>query len=316
LEDQRDRQEAYYDEKSKYRTFAPGQQVIIYYPNPPPGVSPKFHIFWKTFTVIEMVGRVNVKASQHNKKAIVVHIDRVLDFDATGSKKEQTENIHCIGIDLEAEREWARIDREKTLGQQEAEEEEENEVQWHIRRRTAGASLLHPSTSATRQPVMAPKTTPPPPPTTALAESDRELLSTPPPSSSSGKRQPPLLPPIAKKKRGRAGAEGKQSSCRSRHRQSDREKEERPIAKESGESSQSRAAGRTAGHRLAGQLHPNGSSHLWSKQRTTGAGENPRRSRRGCRQWRRGDAEVVADGADFKQEAGADGADFKQDANT
>ncbi len=40
LEEQRDRQEAYYDEKSKYRTFAPGQQVIIYYPNPPPGISP------------------------------------------------------------------------------------------------------------------------------------------------------------------------------------------------------------------------------------------------------------------------------------
>jgi hypothetical protein len=64
--------------------------VIIYYPNPPPGVSPKFHIFWKTFTVIEMVGRVNVKASQHNKKPIVVHIDRVLDFDASRSEKEQT----------------------------------------------------------------------------------------------------------------------------------------------------------------------------------------------------------------------------------
>jgi hypothetical protein len=150
LEDQRDRQEAYYDEKSKYRTFAPGQQVIIYYHNPPPRVCPKFHIFWKTFTVIEMVGRVNVKASQHNKKAIMVHIDRVLDFDATGSEKEQTENIHCIGMDLEAEREWARIDGEKALGQQEDEEEEENEVQWHIRRRTAGASLLHPSSSATR----------------------------------------------------------------------------------------------------------------------------------------------------------------------
>jgi hypothetical protein len=57
LEEQRDRQEGYYDEKSKNRTFAPGDQVIIYYPNPPPGVSPKFHIFWKTFTAIEMVGR-------------------------------------------------------------------------------------------------------------------------------------------------------------------------------------------------------------------------------------------------------------------
>jgi hypothetical protein len=107
LEEQRDRQEAYYDEITKYST----EQVIIYYPNPPPGVSVKFHIFWKTFTVIAMVSRVNVKASKHNKKPIVVHIDRVLDFNASGSEKEQTENIHCIGIDLEAEREWARLDR-------------------------------------------------------------------------------------------------------------------------------------------------------------------------------------------------------------
>jgi hypothetical protein len=74
LEEQRDRQEDYYNKKSKYRTFTPGDQVIIYYPNPPPGISPKFHIFWKTFTVTEMVGRVNVKALQHNKKPIVVHI--------------------------------------------------------------------------------------------------------------------------------------------------------------------------------------------------------------------------------------------------
>jgi hypothetical protein len=151
------------------------------------------------------VGRVNVKASQHNKKAIVVHIDRVLDFNATGSEKEQTEKIHCIGIDLEAKREWARIDREKALGQQEDEEEEDNEVQWHIRRRTACASLHHPSSSATRQPVMAPNIPPPPPPPppppNASVESDRDLLSTPPPSSSSRTRQPPLLPPIERKKK-------------------------------------------------------------------------------------------------------------------
>jgi hypothetical protein len=70
-----------------------------------------------------MVGRVNVKASQHNKKPIVVHIDRVLKFDASGSKKEATKNIHCIGIDLEAEREGARPDIERALGQQEDEQE-------------------------------------------------------------------------------------------------------------------------------------------------------------------------------------------------
>jgi hypothetical protein len=69
LEEQRDRQEDYYDKKTKYRTFAPGDQFIIYYPNPPPGISPKFHIFWKTFTVIEMVGRMNVKAFATQQKA-------------------------------------------------------------------------------------------------------------------------------------------------------------------------------------------------------------------------------------------------------
>jgi hypothetical protein len=61
-----------------------------------------------------MVGRVNVKASQHNKKAIIVHIDRVLDFDATGSEKEQTEKIHCIGIHLEAEHELGKNRQRKS----------------------------------------------------------------------------------------------------------------------------------------------------------------------------------------------------------
>jgi hypothetical protein len=73
------------DDPCNYRTFTPGQQVIIYYPNPPPGISPKFHMFWKPFTVIEMVGRVNVKVSQHNKKAIMVHVDRVLQESSTGT---------------------------------------------------------------------------------------------------------------------------------------------------------------------------------------------------------------------------------------
>jgi hypothetical protein len=184
FEEQRDRQEDYYDKKSKYRTFTSGDQVIIYYPNLPPGISPKFHIFWETFTVIEMVGRVNVKASQHNKKPIVVYIDRVLKFDVSGSKKEATENIHCIGIDLKAEREWARLDRERALGQQEEEEEEEAEVQWHIHRRTAGATgtLAPSSTSGTRQTLLQPRTQTPLPPSLLPAESNRQLLSTPPPS--------------------------------------------------------------------------------------------------------------------------------------
>jgi hypothetical protein len=249
-----------------------------------------------------MVGRVNVKASQHNKKAIVVHIDRVLDFDASGSEKEQTENIHCIGIDLEAEREWARLDREKALGQQEDEEEEEQEVQWHIRRRTAGASLLHPSSSATRQPVMAPnKQTPPSPPSPVTSESDRELLSTPPPSSSSGTRQPPLLPPIGKKKK--RSKRRREATAAGTGKERERKRSGR-VAKASGESSQSGAAGRTAGHRLAGQLYPDGSRHLRKERRTTGAGQKTRRSRRGCQRWRRGNADVGADGANFGRDVG------------
>jgi hypothetical protein len=183
-----------------------------------------------------------VKASQHNKKPIVVHIDRVLDFEGSGSEKERTENNHCIGIDLEAEREWARLDREKALGHHEDEEEEEQEVQWHIRRRTAGTpQTLLPSSSATRQPVTAPtRHTPVPSPSPPTTESDRDLLSTPPPpSSSSGTRPPPLLPPRLKKmkrssRRREAAAEGKPPSKgsrqhrlmrRQRHRQRERERE-------------------------------------------------------------------------------------------
>jgi hypothetical protein len=161
--------------------------------------------------VIEMVGRVNVMASQHNKRPIVVHIDRVLGFDASGTEKEKTENIHCTGIDLEAEREWARLDMEQALDQQEDEEEEEAEVQWHIRRRTAGATqtLSLPSSSATRQPLLEPRT-PTPPPSLLPTESDRQVLSTPPPSSPSGTRRlPPSVQKKKKKKKWRAAAKGK-----------------------------------------------------------------------------------------------------------
>jgi hypothetical protein len=42
LEEQRDRQEDYYDKKTKYRTFAPGDQVIIYYPTRHRASAPNF----------------------------------------------------------------------------------------------------------------------------------------------------------------------------------------------------------------------------------------------------------------------------------
>jgi hypothetical protein len=122
--------------------------------------------------------------------------------------KKRRQNIHCIGIDLEAEPKWARLDRERALGQQEDEEEEEAEVPWHIRRRTAGATqtLILPSSSATRQTLLEPRTQTPPL-SLSPTESNRQWLSTPPSSSSSGKRQ--LLPLRVKKKKRRAAAEGK-----------------------------------------------------------------------------------------------------------
>jgi hypothetical protein len=122
-----------------------------------------------------------------------------------------------------------------------------------------------------------------------------------------------IAPSHSKKKEEEQAPKGSRAAAAAgTGRETERQKSGR-VAKESGKSSQSRATGRTAGHRLAGQLHSDGSSNLFIKQQTTGAGENPTRSRRGCRQWRRGDADVGADGADFKQETGADWADFKQE---
>jgi hypothetical protein len=89
LEEQRDRQEEYYDKKAKYRMFTPGDQVIIYFPNPPPGISLKFYFFWKTFTVIEMVGRVKVKASQHNKSQLLCTLTECSSLTRPEAKKKQ-----------------------------------------------------------------------------------------------------------------------------------------------------------------------------------------------------------------------------------
>jgi hypothetical protein len=122
-----------------------------------------------------------------------------------------------------------------------------------------------------------------------------------------------IAPSHRKEEEEKQAPKGSRAAAAGTGREAQRQRSVR-VAKESSESSQSRAAGRTSGHRLAGQLHSDGISYQFIKRRTTGPGENPTRSLRGRRQWRRGNADVDADGADFKQETGADGAGFEQDA--
>jgi len=79
LESARLAREEYHSRKSKERTFAVGDQVLVKFPQIPRGVNSKFYKTWKgPFRVIRVVGRLNVlvQATAHSKK-ILVHVDRV-----------------------------------------------------------------------------------------------------------------------------------------------------------------------------------------------------------------------------------------------
>ena len=70
-------QEEYFNRTAKDKTYNPGDLIMIHFPNVPPGVNQKFFTKWRAFTVVKMIGQVNVEAREKNKKkSVMVHINR------------------------------------------------------------------------------------------------------------------------------------------------------------------------------------------------------------------------------------------------
>ena len=77
MEEASKKREEYYNRKSQERSFAPGDRVLVYYPNPPPGVVAKFFKRWRFMTVLKLVGPVNIMVREKpGEKPVIVHVNR------------------------------------------------------------------------------------------------------------------------------------------------------------------------------------------------------------------------------------------------
>ena len=77
LEEAQRRQEDYFNRSAKDRSYVKGQRVLCHFPNVPVGVNQKFYRRWRLFTVVRMVGPVNVELREKPKsRSITVHINR------------------------------------------------------------------------------------------------------------------------------------------------------------------------------------------------------------------------------------------------
>lgn len=97
LEDAKEVQERYYNhrEKTKTRTFLSQDKVMVYFPNPPPGINPKFFSHWKRYTVVEMVGKVNALVrSLETGKTSVIHLDRIKALNESIDDTSEEEQDH------------------------------------------------------------------------------------------------------------------------------------------------------------------------------------------------------------------------------
>ena len=92
LEQAQKLQEEYFNKTAKDRTYSPGDKILIFFPNTPPSANKKFYSQWRIFTVVKMVGRVNVQARETSRsKPILVHINRTKQF-SPDSGVSQTSN--------------------------------------------------------------------------------------------------------------------------------------------------------------------------------------------------------------------------------
>ena len=77
LQEAQKRQEDYFNRSAKDRSYVKGQRVLCHFPNVPVGVNQKFFRKWRLFTVVRMVGPVNVELREKPKsRSITVHINR------------------------------------------------------------------------------------------------------------------------------------------------------------------------------------------------------------------------------------------------
>jgi hypothetical protein len=81
----------YYDKTAKERTFLQGDKVMVYFPNAPPRINPKFFSHWVPYTVVQMVGKVNAQfRNNETGKSSIIHLDRIKELRENLEENEET----------------------------------------------------------------------------------------------------------------------------------------------------------------------------------------------------------------------------------
>jgi hypothetical protein len=98
MEEAKTRQEKYFNEKTKERTFEKGEKVLVYFPNVPPGINRKFYKQWREFNVLELVGPVNLKLREApRKRAVIIHINRIRKLNEAETEIEEQAAYLAVG---------------------------------------------------------------------------------------------------------------------------------------------------------------------------------------------------------------------------
>jgi hypothetical protein len=73
-------QKAYFDRKTKEKTFAPGDRVMVWHAMLPKNVNPKFYKKWRYAKIVKMIGPLNVQVLDENdrKKPYIIQVNRVV----------------------------------------------------------------------------------------------------------------------------------------------------------------------------------------------------------------------------------------------
>jgi tRNA(Ile2) C34 agmatinyltransferase TiaS len=67
---------------------------MVYFPNPPPRINPKFFSHWVPYTVVQMVVKVNAQVSNNETgKSSIIHLDRIKELRENLEEDEQTEGM-------------------------------------------------------------------------------------------------------------------------------------------------------------------------------------------------------------------------------
>ncbi len=110
----------YYDKTAKERTFFQGDRVMVFMPNAPPRINPKFFSHWVPYTVVQMVGKVNAQVrNRETGKSSIIHLDRIRELrenleeeeDETGGMQQHQQRDEISSHAGEKQQEQKRVSR-------------------------------------------------------------------------------------------------------------------------------------------------------------------------------------------------------------